>query len=149
MTSGDGSEPIDKDEIVLRRIPATFEWYNPGLGKPIAWVAFKPNENDRSGISVWRRKYRPPCEVAARNAKPGRRYYVLGLRVALLRAIGITVEPSPLEGGPGHANLVNLSSDAYRRDKDGITQLAKIIAERLTICVDGPFGPFDIDARQE
>jgi hypothetical protein len=142
MSPGDGSEPIADDEVVFRRISDRSGWYNPSLDRPVAWEAFRPNENDVRGLSVWRAKYISAPEAAARGARPGRRYFVLRMRVGRLRTAGVQVEPSPAEGGPGHATLANLTASAYRDRRDAIREVAEQIATSLIESVDGPFGPF-------
>ena len=118
MSIGDGSEPIADDEIVYRRVSDTSGWYDPNSDRPVAWAAFRPNEKDLDGISVWRAKYKSPAEVAATQARPERRYFILVLRAARLRESGIEVKPSPQLGGPGHATLANLNKEQYERDRD-------------------------------
>ena len=81
-------------------------------------------------------------EAAALGARPDRRYFVLRLHAGRLRTAGVHVEPSPAEGGPGHATLANLTVHAYRDNKNTIRELAEKIASSLVECVDGPFGPF-------
>lgn len=143
MSSGDGSDPITDDEVVFRRVSEQSGHYDSSLSRPVRWQAFKPNESDRSGISVWRAKYITARDTAATNARPDRRYYILVLAASRLRAAGVEVRPTPEEGGPGHASLVNINFDDYECDKDRIRELLNTIAETLIERVEGPFGPFD------
>lgn len=138
-----GNEPITNDEVLYRRVSERSGWYDPSSASPVAWVAFRPNAQDVRGLSVWRARYKSPHEAAAFNARPGHRYYILALSAGCLRAMGVEVEPSPEDGGPGHASLVNLSASAYRADKDGVRELASRLAAEAIQAVQGPLGPFD------
>ena len=145
MTRDDGSEPLADDEIVFRRVTEKSGWYKPESGRPLAWLAFRPNQNDVDGLSVWREKYyKTAKQAAATGAMPGRRYFVVSLRVAQLRQAGIVVEPSPEDGGPGHASLVNVNASAYAENSNSVRGLAEKIASDLIERVEGPFGPFDV-----
>ncbi len=144
MSRGDGSEPVTDDEVVFRRASKRSGWYDPESDRPYAWVAFRPNKEDMRGLSVWRRKYKTAEQSAAVRAKPGERYFIFRLRVARLREAGIVVEPTPLDGGPGHASLVNINTSAYQQNKNSVRELAEKIAGNLIERVDGPFGPFEI-----
>lgn len=78
---GSGSEPISDDELLYRRVP--IRWYDPSTGRPFD-EAFAPHkENDLTGLSVSRAKYKS-IEQAARGM-PGKRYYVATLRAGDLR----------------------------------------------------------------
>lgn len=138
------TSPIADDEIVLRRVSETSGYYDPESDRPFAWVAFRPNEKDVRGLSVWRERYKTPEQAAGINARPGRRYFIFKLNVGVLREAGVIVEPSTDEGGAGHASLVNLNPRRYAEDKNAVQELARTIAEELVECVEGPFGPFEI-----
>jgi hypothetical protein len=143
MPVGDGTEPVTDDEIVLRRVANVEGLYDPQSDRPVAWQAFRPNANDTKGLSLWRARYASPKEVAAMYAKPGRTYFVVGLSVRRLRAEGLRVEPSPAEGGPGHASLVDLTASEYEQHKDRVRYYAEVIVSKLLESVAGPFDPFD------
>lgn len=73
-----GSEPVDDEELLYRRVPASLGWYSPTTGV-ISSEAFGPHKNrDVSGLSVTRAKYKS-IEEAARG-RPGKSYYVVVLR---------------------------------------------------------------------
>jgi hypothetical protein len=42
-----GDDPVDPDEILFRRIPASTGWYDP---PSLAPEAFRPNKNDTTGL---------------------------------------------------------------------------------------------------
>ena len=82
-------------------------------------LAFRPNQNDTTGLSVFRASFLRPEDTLA-NVEPAKRndYYVVRLAVADLRALGLTVvaEPDP-QGPPGHGVIPELSCVAYQADK--------------------------------
>lgn len=141
------TSPITDDEFVLRRVSEKSGWYKPESVRPFAWVAFKPNEKDVRGLSVWRETYTTPEQAAGNNARPASRYFLFKLNVGRLREAGVIVEPSTDEGGAGHASLVNLNARRYAEDKNAVQELARTIAEELVECVEGPFGPFELNDR--
>lgn len=134
---GDGWEPIGDDEILYRRIPVSNNFYDPATGK-LSPEAFAPHkENDETGLSVSRGKYKS-VEEAARN-RPGKSYFVAVLRAADLRKDGINVVPRPqLPDGfdPAHAELPDLNS-ANRKDSE--TQECKRKLVKLSLEIKGPF----------
>jgi hypothetical protein len=133
MSPGDGSEPIEDDEILLRRIPiALFDATSDP--KPSA-EAFHPMPYDATGISVSRRKYISAEEVA-RNPR-GKSYYVALLRMTDLRAEGIRVEPRPTADNPGHAEFPEIRYD--NRKSVEVEQWKVALATRVCLGVLGPF----------
>lgn len=140
MPQRDGTEPIADDELLYRRIPASQGWYDPTQQNPLSSEAFRPNkERDAAGISLWRSTYTSTSEAAA--GQPGKTYYVAVLRMGDLRARGVEVvpdvDPNDPARSPGHAVIPTLNS-ANRRSVEA-TQLKKLLAEVLTLRVDGPF----------
>jgi hypothetical protein len=145
MNPAEGNEPLSDDEIVYRRVSDKSGWYQPASERPIAWVAFKPNSYDLTGLSVWRAKYLT-AEQAAEHQKPNKRFYILSLNVGRLRQAGVDVVSSVKEGGIGHASLITLNYTDYQHDtiqKNRLRELAERIAAELVERVDGPFGPFE------
>ena len=51
----DENDPVDDSEFVYRRIHAQF--YDPTLPISVQREAFRPNQNDTTGISVLRGRY--------------------------------------------------------------------------------------------
>jgi len=145
MPPEDAGEPVADDEVLYRRVSDRSGWYDPSLDRPIAWEAFRPNERDLDGISLWRaRSYESPERVARIGAKANRQYFLLVLRAGTLRSVGATMLPTPSPAGPGHVTLANLSAIEYRRDRNAVRELAESIAHDLVEDVEGPFGPFDV-----
>ena len=144
MSPGDGTEPLAPAEIVFRRVSEKSGWYDPESDRPFDWLAFRPNAKDVRGLSVWREKDKTAEQAAANGARSGRRYFVFCLRVDPLREASVVVEPSPEQGGPGHASFVNMNTSAYQQNKNAVRELAEKIASDLIERVAGPLGPFDV-----
>ena len=97
--------------------------------------AFAPHkERDVTGLSVSRAKYKS-IEEAARG-RPGKAYLVAVLPAGELRQAGITIEPRPRHGDPGHAELPKLNA-ANRKDPGTLELQNALVA--LTLRVEGPF----------
>ncbi|MCE9529528.1 MAG: hypothetical protein K8T89_00075 [Planctomycetes bacterium] len=130
----DGNEPIADDELLYRRVPVSTGWYNPETAE-LKSEAFAPHKiNDATGLSVSRAKYKSAVEAA--RGQPGKMYFVAVVRTGDLRVLGIAVEPRPLPGDPGHAELPDLNSD---RRKSDITLERQRILVKKTLRVEGPF----------
>lgn len=129
---GDESEPITDEEVLYRRVPASTGWYSRETGlKP---EAFAPRQDDTTGLSVSRGKYKS-IEEAARG-RPGKTYYVAVLRAGDLRKQGIAIEPRPRAGDPGHSELPDLNSG--NRKTTETLERQRVLAS-LCLCVEGPF----------
>ncbi len=128
--------PIDDDEILYRRIPVSKEWYVDGV---LYGESFGPRDDESSGISVYRKRFKTLTEVARGKSKQG--YYVVSLRVSDLRQHGIEVAPRPeVDGGwdDAHAELPGLNS--RNRKSDGAEELqAKLAKLGMLLPVEGPF----------
>jgi hypothetical protein len=92
----DEREPVDTEEHVYRRIHR--DHYQPPA---VLVLAFRPNQNDATGISVFRERFVKPADILAPvdEAKRGN-YYVARLAVRDLRRLGLTVVPEPDPNGP-------------------------------------------------
>ena len=128
-------EPIDDDELLFRRVPVSAGWYRPDQAPALEAEAFRPNKSDSTGVSLFREKY-TTIEQAARG-RPGKSYYVAVLRAGDLRNAGMKVDPRPLEGSPGHAEIGNLTYE-NRRSRQAV-EWRFLLAERLCLRVEGPF----------
>jgi hypothetical protein len=131
---GDGTEPVEDDELIYRRIPEV--WCDPDT-RQLDDQAFAPHKtNDVAGLSLSRAKYKTIEEAA--KGWPGKTYYVAILKAKDLRANDIAIESRPLHDDPGHIELPSLNSK-NRRDSR-VLELQAMLAE-LTLSVEGPFGP--------
>jgi hypothetical protein len=133
---GDGTEPIDNDELLYRRFPLAAGYYVLGPDPTPSPNAFNPRRDDETGISVSRAKYATP-EQAAQNPR-GKPYYIAVLRAGDLRAQGIEVVPRPLPDQPGHAEMPSLKYDQNGRS-DTVEEAKKLLAGKLCREVLGPF----------
>jgi hypothetical protein len=137
---GDGTEPLDDDETVYRRILP--EWArDPADGRPML-VAFRPTDDDHDGLSFVRAKY-----ASAREAARGRRqrYCVACLRVRDIRAIGLNIVPEPLEpvadeppaARIGHCRVPELNTACRGSERE--YEWRRTLAKDLCFLVLGPF----------
>src|SRR5262249_41455034 len=109
MCQLDGTEPIDDDEVLYRRIPVSMGWYDPAVSKRPSPEAFKPRPDDTTGLSLCRGgRYNTPEQAAAGLAKRG--YYIATLRVGDLREWGLEVVPRPVETVRGHVEIPELTA---------------------------------------
>ena len=123
-----GSEAVEDEEIVYRRVPAP-HWAGPeGQATPQAFIPHKTADQD--GLSLERAKYSSPERVAAR--KPDRPSYVVALRVRDLREAGLDVTPDPdmEHDNPGHCLIRGLRSEV--RGSEETRELADLLAHRLS-----------------
>lgn len=138
MPACDGSEPVADDELLYRRIPVSKRWYDESGLSP---EAFDPRDEDKSGLSFYRGKYKTIQEVAKGLSKKG--YFVAVLRAGELKEHGITIEPRPQAGDPGHAELPELTCDTRLTQE---AQERKLVLAKLCI-VEGPFSLTDESQR--
>lgn len=134
MAESDGTEPIDDDELLYRRVPVSMGWYSESGLSP---EAFDPRPDEHTGISIYRAKYKSLDEVAKGRGKKG--YFVAIFRAGDLRQQGIEVAPCPNtpEGhDPAHAELPGLT--ALNRDSDSALE-QRLALRTLAIDVKGPF----------
>jgi hypothetical protein len=106
---------LSADEFILRRIHKS---HSAPLGPQIILpAAFRPSQEDITGLSVFREHLVTAAEVAAAGRKPGE-YYVARLSVRTLRDLGFTViDDDQPNGLRGHALIPELGLEAYQRNK--------------------------------
>ena len=139
----DAPDEILDDEWIMRRIPANPDllFYEPKSG--LRSDAFKPHRTrDEDGLSVSRMRsdshpgFLTP-EIAAESGQSKAGYYFAIVLVQALREEGLEVVAAPTPEDPGHALIVSLRSN--NRKTPEVAQWMQILAERLTIRVEGPF----------
>lgn len=131
----DEHQPVDASEFVYRRIPRNY--YQAGLPIPIHPAAFRPNQNDTTGLSVFRAAFVQPVDTL-RNIDASKRnnYYVTRLAVQELHRLGLTVAPEPdPDGLPGHAIIPELSWPAYQADKQRLKQVQVELAKLASAAI--------------
>lgn len=137
MPDLDGTEPIADDELLYRRIPVSTGWFDPKVADVPSPFAFRPRDDDVTGLSLVRGDpYNTPAAAARGPSKRG--YYVAVLRVGDLRQRGLHVVPRPVKDIAGHAEIVDLT--AGNRDTDEAKRLMVMLAHELCLRVEGPFG---------
>ena len=132
---GDGTEPVDDDEILCRKATANPQagYYNQET-KRLSPLAFKPGGEDDTGISLDRAKYRT-AQQAAQGL--GNSYYVALVRAGEVRACGMSVTPRPIEGNAGHVEIPEITF-ANKKETASLER-QKLLAHELTYEVQGPF----------
>jgi hypothetical protein len=131
----DEHQPVVASEFVYRRIPRTY--YQAGLPIPIQPAAFRPHQNDTTGLSVFRAAFVQPVDTLT-NIDAGKRnnYYVARIAVQDLQRLGLTVLPEPASDGPlGHAIIPELSWQAYRADKQRLKQVQLELAKLASAAI--------------
>lgn len=120
--------PVDASEFVYRRIHRSF--LDPALELRVQPAAFRPNENDRTGLSVFRARFVQPAGTLANVLESKRAEYVIArIAVEQLTRLGLTVIPEPdLTGPPGHAIIPELAWDAYNADKKRLKDIQHELA---------------------
>lgn len=132
----DGTEPITDDEILYRRIPERPDYFDAENDARASPLAFKPREDDTTGLSVYRAKYGTPEEVARNNR--GKRFYIGFLLASDLRAHGMEIVPKPNPPEQiGHAEIPELTFEG-KNTKRG-KELQVKLAEKLCFPVKGPY----------
>jgi hypothetical protein len=113
----DERDPVDDAEFVYRRIHRAF--LDPKIQILVQFPAFRPNQNDTTGISVFRADFIQAVDTLAEiDAAKAKDYAVARLAVRDLRNLGLTVVPDPIPGGPhGHALIPELRLAAYQARK--------------------------------
>jgi hypothetical protein len=106
MTTGPQPAPILDDEFLLRRIPKHLGWYHPGQIPLVDEQAFRPTDQDTTGLSLEREQSAghpefKSIEEAAQGSNPNG-YLVAVLSVRELRSHGVRIEPRIENTGPGH-----------------------------------------------
>jgi hypothetical protein len=133
MSPQPGHEPIADDELLYRRIPRSKGWYSvTGLSPD----AFDPRDDETTGISIYRAKYKTLEDAAKGKSKKG--YYIAVFRASVLTANGIRAVPRPLPDDPGHAELPDLT--CHNRLTDEALNLKNLLTS-LPESVEGPFLP--------
>src|ERR1035438_515466 len=107
MPELDDTIPIGDDELLFRGVPVAMNWYDASAG--LSPLAFRPRDGDATGISVLRgAPYNTPEAAGRGPSKKG--YFVAILRAGNLRKNGILMQPAPMEGTSGHAEITSLTA---------------------------------------
>jgi len=132
----DATEPIDKNELVYRRITVSSNYFKATRTPPLSASAFKPVSRDTDGISLTRKNYVSSPKDAAAGGFLGKDYYVIEMRAGDIESIGVTIKPDPKPGNIGHAIIPEIRiQDA---DTDRVLE-AMNAARNLPFACHGPF----------
>ena len=131
----DGTEPIDPDEIIYRRVPIG-SVYKPNRNPALSQKAFSPRNCDSDGVSVIRAKFLNGPRDAAAEGCLGMEFYVIEFRAGDLQGAGATIMPDPELDCVGHALVTNIN--AANRDLSE-TQSLMQRCRNLTYRAHGPF----------
>jgi hypothetical protein len=131
----DDHEPVKDDEVVYRRIHASF--FDPSIPTRIRREVFRPSHNDDTGLSVFRAAFvQPAGPLVDIDASKQNDYYVVRLAVVDLHRLGLTVVPDPDPAGPlGHAIIPELSWPAYQADKQRLKQVQLELAKLASTAI--------------
>ncbi len=130
-----GSEAVEDHETLFRRIPVACGFYDPLLDAKPSPIAFRPTQQDRTGLSIYREKYKSIEQVGCGRA--GKKYFVAVLNAGDLRQLGMDVVPRPLENDPGHCEIADLTY-ANRKGMP-YAEWQALLAEKLCIRIEGPY----------
>ena len=135
MPGHDGTEPVTRDEILYRRIPASKGWYDDR--NRVSPEAFDPRKNETGGISLFRSKYKTIQEVAKGPSRAG--FFVAVLRAGDLIKEGIRIVPRPDPPNvPGPVELPGLNCE-NRLTQEALER--KVSLAKLCLRIEGPFPP--------
>ncbi len=130
----DEEDAIDDEEVLLRRIPTRPDFMNPAAGSRPSRMAFRPREDDQTGLSVFRERYISAVDLC-RNSE-GKRFYVARFLARDIRAVGMDVRPRRNGPKPGHAEIISLTFENRKDDKSETWQI--FMARELEMDVVGP-----------
>jgi hypothetical protein len=141
LQMADSSDEILDSEFVMRRVPVNASWYDPFMG--LIAEAFKPHKtDDKDGLSVSRMRsekspeFLTPAMLAQAGRSPAGYYFAI-VSVRALRETGMEIVADPKPEDRGHCLIVCLRTD--NRKSVEVAQWMQMLAERLTIRVEGPF----------
>lgn len=126
----DEHDPVDDGEFVYRRIHRN--QFDGTAEISVQFPAFRPNQNDMDGVSLFRARFLQPADTLAHiNESKAKDYYVARIAVRDLRNLGLTLKPDPIPGGPaGHVIVPELNWPAYHTNtqtwKPIIVELARL-----------------------
>ena len=132
----DGSEPVDPNEKVYRRVFHTY--YKPQKLPPLTESAFKPTASDTDGISLTRAAITPDPRAVAEGGTLGNTYYVAEMRAGDLMAAdgGVTFKPDPTAEDPGHTVIPEMTFATIDTDE---AEEWRNAARHVPCIIHGPF----------
>jgi hypothetical protein len=132
-------DSVDQGESLLRRIPRNADYYDPSVSVSITPHAFRPNQQDTDGISLFRKAAISREALSETGRKPP--YIVASVKARDLRDLGLSIISTVDDSGiPGHVVVPELSWDAYQSNKQSLKELTKKLAELASTDVYNPMG---------
>jgi len=122
MEEAEASTDLAPQDFVLRRVHRNH--FKPHLPTPIERLAFCPNPQDTTGISVYAEKL-VSAEMLVK--KDPRLYHVARLSVQVLKDLRLTLrqEEDEVDHLPGHYVIPQLAYGEYRRDEKGSKEVQR------------------------
>lgn len=133
MSACDGSEPIDDDEILYRRLLG--EHLTPTFG--VSPQAFVPSKRDTTGMSFFREKYMTAEAVVEQTGQKGKKYFIAVIRAGDLRHHDIDVVPRPSNTSSGHCEIPSMTCGT--RESDECFAISLRLANLVQYPILGPF----------
>lgn len=136
------NDPIQPEETLLRRVPRQqMKSFDPPVPND---EAFDPHrDRDVEGLSVYRRQFHTPQQVADFRTKSKSPVWVAELPASAIFEIGLTVVPQPLEAHGdlpaqrGHALIPELNSAS--RGTWQLAQRKRLLAQAAEKSTTGPY----------
>src|SRR5262245_5383060 len=133
MPKSEDSEITD-DEYLLRRV--AIGYFSKDKTLKIDMQAFRPVSGpnartpDTDGISLFRESclLRPDDVLEGLSAEKKARIGVVRLSVKLIRDLGLTIEPRPVQTIPGHVVIRELNSDAVTNAREMLKRMQAELA---------------------
>jgi len=124
----DENAEIDPSEFLLRRVLNRDSDIDLNLARPVSGNAFNPNQHDTDGLSLFRKQFVSPEEVAASGRNP-LGYYVVQVQAAEILELGVTLEPDPQPDTlPGHTLIPELTHNTQKQTKRDLRgKLAQLV----------------------
>jgi hypothetical protein len=130
------TDPVSDDEFVYRRVLKNwYDEYAPNPEDRVNRLAFRPTPEDVDGLSIYRAQFLDPEQLDRDGSGMHGRYYVACIPVRSLRALGLSVHPSPNKPLPGHCLVpevnAGLRGEAKRRSKEVQLELARLAGKNI------------------
>ncbi len=142
MPNGGEIPPLDPAESLYRRVQE--KDFDPAKSPYPEHLAFRPNEHDTDGISLFRERMTEAKGIALARAKPGKRYYVAEIPVSEFHRLGLTVATDDLRPptvsdpiDPTHVVIPELNAATRREDRT--RDLAQQLARSPLLKMHGPY----------
>jgi hypothetical protein len=143
----EGPSAIEPEDFILRRCLIADGYYDKHKDPPVATGAFRPNEGDTDGISLYLERLLSIRELILdtvnRTGKPAERWAVIRLRAQNVYAIGLSiVATSDKEDLPGHVIIPQINHIDYigksgkRRIKEWIETLVNVGSKNVVLGSD-------------